>query len=571
MDIKHLHDNLSVSGQVKLGDLKNIATSGFKTIINNRPDGEAPRQPRSDTLTKRVKELGLSYHYLPVISGQLTDKNVADFAKLLPKTKGPVLAFCRTGTRSTTLWAKANKGKMSADALIKSAAGAGYNLSSIADQLSSSPSQAEIYSAQTNITEEKQMPQTRNASQTHQIVIVGGGSAGIATAASLLKRTANLDIAIIEPAEEHFYQPGWTMVGGGIFTPEKTRRRMKDLIPSGVKWIKKSAATFEPDNNTVTLADGQVIGYDMLVVAPGLQLDFDKIEGLPETLGKNGVTSNYRYDLGPYTWKLVQGLKSGTAIFTQPPMPIKCAGAPQKAMYLSADHWLRTGVLKNIDVKFCNSGGVIFGVAAFVPALMKYVKRYNAELNFGETLVKVDGPNKTAWFEKTDDDGNKTQVERKFDMMHVTPPQSAPNFIKSSPLANEAGWVDVDQYTLQHNKYPNVYSLGDAGSTPNAKTMAAARKQAPIVAANMTAQMSSSRHRAAYDGYGACPLTVEKGKVVLAEFGYGGALLPSVPTWLIDGTKATRAAWFLKDSLLPNVYWNQMLKGKEFLARPDVK
>ena len=309
----------------------------------------------------------------------------------------------------------------------------------------------------------------------------------------------------------------------------------------------------------------------MLVVAPGLQLDFDKIEGLKQTLGQNGVTSNYRYDLAPYTWDLVQNLKSGTAIFTQPPMPIKCAGAPQKAMYLSADHWRRTGVLDSINVKFCNTGGVIFGVAAFVPALMGYVKRYNAELNFGETLVKVDGPDKTAWFEKTDDAGNKTLVERTFDMLHVTPPQSAPDFIKSSPLSNDAGWVDVDQYTLQHNKYPNIYSLGDASSTPNAKTMAAARKQAPTVAANMTAQMNGSDHRAAYDGYGACPLTVERGKVVLAEFGYGGALLPSLPTWLINGTKATRTAWFLKDNLLPGVYWNQMLKGKEFLAKPDVK
>jgi sulfide:quinone oxidoreductase len=306
-------------------------------------------------------------------------------------------------------------------------------------------------------------------------------------------------------------------------------------------------------------------------VAPGLQLDFDKIEGLSETLGKNGVTSNYRYDLAPYTWKLVQNLKSGTAIFTQPAMPIKCAGAPQKAMYLSADHWHRSGVLNKINVKFCNTGGVLFGVSAFVPALMQYVKRYNAELNFGETLVKVDGPNKTAWFEKTDENGKKTKVERKFDMMHVTPPQSAPDFIKTSPLANEAGWVDVDQYSLQHNKFPNIFALGDVCSAPNAKTMAAARKQAPIVAVNLLAQLEGNQSRAAYDGYGACPLTVEKGKVVLAEFGYGGKLLPSLPTWLIKGTQPSRVAWFLKDSLLPSVYWNKMLKGKEFLAKPNIK
>jgi len=159
---------------------------------------------------------------------------------------------------------------------------------------------------------------------THQIVIIGGGSAGIATASSLLKRQPTLDIAIIDPKEEHFYQPGWTMVGGGIFAPEKTRRQMKDLMPSGVKWIKESAATFDPETNRVTLSNGESIGYDMLVVAPGLQLDFDKVEGLSETLGQNGVTSNYRFDLAPYTWDLVKGLTSGTAIFTQPAMPIKC-------------------------------------------------------------------------------------------------------------------------------------------------------------------------------------------------------------------------------------------------------
>jgi len=414
------------------------------------------------------------------------------------------------------------------------------------------------------------MNTTAHSDFTHQIVIIGGGSAGIATAASLLTRKPSLDIAIIEPKDEHFYQPGWTMVGGGIFTPEKTRRSMKDLMPSQVKWVKGSVATFDPENNSVCLSDGQMVSYEMLVAAPGLQLDFDKVEGLTETLGKNGVTSNYRYDLAPYTWELVQGLKSGTAIFTQPAMPIKCAGAPQKAMYLSADHWRSNGALDDIDVKFCNTGGALFGVKEFVPALMEYVERYKAELNFGETLIKVDGPNKIAWFEKTNANGKTTQVERSFDMLHVCPPQSAPDFIKSSPLANEAGWVDVNQHTLQHNKYPNIYGLGDAGSTPNAKTMAAARKQAPIAAVNIIAQIDGNDVRASYDGYGACPLTVEKGKVVLAEFGYGGKLLPSFPSWMLTGTKATKRAWFLKDKLLPGVYWNQMLKGKETLASPNM-
>ena len=557
MEAKSLTENLSVRGQIKLADLKDIKAAGFTTVINNRPDGEAPRQPLSETLAKRSKELGLTYHYIPVFPGKMSAANVSDFDKALLQSGGKTLAFCRTGTRSTNLWAKTQIGKRSADDVITRGKAAGYDLSAHHAALNSNQPKTKKVNGE-------------NMSEKHQIIIIGGGSAGIATAASLLKRKASLDIAIIEPKDEHFYQPGWTMVGGGIFSPEKTRRSMKDLMPKAVKWIKAAVSTFDPDNNSVTLADGRTVGYETLVTAPGLQLDFDKIEGLMETLGQNGVTSNYRYDLAPYTWKLVQGLKSGTAIFTQPPMPIKCAGAPQKAMYLSGDHWRRTGVLDKINIKFCNTGGAIFGVKAFVPALMEYVKRYNAELNFGEQLVKVDGPNRTAWFEKTDADGNKSQVERKFDMLHVCPPQSAPDFIKASPLANEAGWVDVDQHTLQHNKYPNVYGLGDAGSTPNAKTMAAARKQAPIVASNILAQMEGSNAIANYDGYGACPLTVEKGKVVLAEFGYGGKLLPSLPTWMLNGTKATRAAWFMKDSLLPNVYWNQMLKGKEFLAKPEI-
>ena len=565
MDIKHLYGTLSVSEQIKLADLKAIAASGIKTIINNRPDGEVPRQPHSETLSKRARELGLTYHYIPVISGKMTDENVADFSEVIQNDEGPILAFCRTGTRSTMLWALSQKGSLPSDAIIKEASKAGYDLSNMKAALTTSERKQTK-----NVTIQGANMATPKNDESHQIVIIGGGSAGIATAASLLKRDHSLDIAIIEPKEEHFYQPGWTMVGGGIFTPEKTRRNMQELMPRGVKWMKASVVTFDPENNSVALADGRTVGYEMLVVAPGLQLDFDKIEGLTETLGQNGVTSNYRYDLAPYTWELVQNLKSGTAIFTQPPMPIKCAGAPQKAMYLSGDHWRRTGVLDKIDIKFCNTGGAIFGVKAFVPALMKYVKRYNIDLNFGETLIKVDGPNKTAWFEKTDADGNKSHVKRKFDMLHVCPPQSAPDFIKSSPLANDTGWVDVDQHTLQHNTYPNIYGLGDAGSTPNAKTMAAARKQAPIVAANMIFQMKGNNSRANYDGYGACPLTVEKGKVVLAEFGYGGKLLPSLPVWMLKGTKPTRAAWFMKDSLLPNVYWNQMLKGKEFLAKPEI-
>jgi sulfide:quinone oxidoreductase len=403
----------------------------------------------------------------------------------------------------------------------------------------------------------------------HDVVIVGGGAAGIATASSLLARQPSLDIAIIEPQTKHYYQPGWTLVGGGVFDAASTERDEADLMPRGVRWIKEAAAAFEPESNAVILESGERVGYRALVAAPGIKLDWAAVEGLPETLGKNGVTSNYRFDLAPYTWRLVQDWRGGRALFTQPPMPIKCAGAPQKALYLSCDHWFKNGLLKDTTVEFHNAGAVLFGVKEYVPALMEYIKKYGVALNFGSRLVKIDGPAKKAWFEVTKGD-EKEIVERSFDMIHVCPPQLAPDFIRSSPLADKAGWVEVNQTTLQHVRFPNVFGLGDVSSAPNAKTAAAARKQAPIVAENLLRHLAGKSPHCEYDGYGSCPLTVERGKIVFAEFGYGGKLLPSFPKWLIDGTQPRRLPWFLKERILPPLYWKVMLKGREWLASPTI-
>ena len=384
-----------------------------------------------------------------------------------------------------------------------------------------------------------------------------------------LKRRPDLDIAIIDPSDVHYYQPGWTMVGGGVFKADKTAKTMSSLIPEGVKWIKAAVAAFEPDHNQIVLEGCRVLEYHNLIVCPGLKLNWAGIEGLEETLGQNGVTSNYRFDLAPYTWQLVQEVNQGKALFTQPPMPIKCAGAPQKAMYLSCDVWLKKDLLKNIEVQFLNAGPALFGVKDYVPSLMKYIEKYKVNLRFKHNLVKIDGPAKKAWFEATDDDGNKQIIEESFDMIHVCPPQTAPDFIRVSQLVDEAGWVDVDDKTLRHKQYENVYALGDVTNAPNAKTAAAARKQAPIVAHNLLTFMDARNEPAHYDGYGSCPLTVERGKIVLAEFGYGGKLLPSFPRWFINGKKPSRLAWLLKERLLPPIYWLGMLKGHEWLVKPE--
>ncbi|CAN2969506.1 MULTISPECIES: NAD(P)/FAD-dependent oxidoreductase [Pseudomonas] len=396
------------------------------------------------------------------------------------------------------------------------------------------------------------------------IVVIGGGSAGIGLLASLLKRDPHLNITLIEPNDYHCYQPAWTLVGGGAYDLRKTRRPLADVLPNGVSWVQAAVSELLPDENTLVLDSGQRVTWKNLIVCPGLRLAWEKIEGLQDTLGQHGVTSNYSYEHAAYTWQLVQQLKGGKALFTQPAMPIKCAGAPQKAMYLSCDHWLKHGDLKHIDVEFNLAGAALFGVPTFVPPLMKYVEKYNARLAFNSTLVKVDGPARKAWFEVKDAQGNATVEEKTFDMLHVVPPQVAPDFIRESLLADAAGWCEVNPHSLQHLRYPHVFGLGDVCGTTNAKTAAAVRKQIVVVAENLLALRKQAPLLLKYDGYGSCPLTVEKGKVVLAEFGYGGKLLPTFP---LDPTRARRSMWFLKATLLPWFYWNGMLKGREWLTR----
>ena len=396
------------------------------------------------------------------------------------------------------------------------------------------------------------------------IVVIGGGSAGIGLLASLLKRDPHLNITLIEPSEYHCYQPAWTLVGGGAYDVKKTRRPLADVLPNGVTWVQAAVTEVLPEAQTLVLDSGQRVTWNNLIVCPGLRLAWEKVEGLQDTLGQNSVTSNYSYEHAAYTWQLVQQLKGGKAIFTQPAMPIKCAGAPQKAMYLSCDHWLKQGHLKNIDVEFDLAGAALFGVATFVPPLMKYVEKYHARLAFNSNLVKVDGQARKAWFEVKDAVGTVTVQEKSFDLLHVVPPQVSPDFIRLSPLADAAGWCEVNPHSLQHLRYPHVFGLGDVCGTTNAKTAAAVRKQIVVVAENLLALRKQAPLPLKYDGYGSCPLTVEKGKVVLAEFGYGGKLLPTFP---LDPTRARRSMWFLKATLLPWFYWNGMLKGREWLTR----
>ena len=552
MEIKTINAEISVAPQITPDEVQKLADQGFRALICNRPDGEAADQPNFSEIEAAAKKAGLEIRNLPIVSGKVSNQDAADFGAAMQELPRPILAYCRTGTRSATLWSLSQANRMSVADILAATKAAGYDMGGVVRRIANGGKTP-----------------TDRADASYEIVIVGGGAAGLAVAASLKSRKSSLDIAVIDPADIHYYQPGWTMVGGGIFEASDTAKTMGSLIPRGVTWIKSAVAAFEPKDDAVILDGCRVVKYKRLIVAPGLKLAWDRVEGLEATLGKNSVTSNYLYDLAPYTWNLVKNMKEGCAIFTQPPMPIKCAGAPQKAMYLSGDHWTRAGVLKDISIDFMNAGGVLFGVKDYVPALEGYVQKYGVNLNFFHNLKAIDGEAKKAWFTVAKPDTTPTEVEVEFDMIHVVPPQIAPDFIRVSPLADAAGWVDVDQATLRHKTYDNIWSLGDVMNAPNAKTAAAARMQAPVVAQNVVDDINGRSATAQYNGYGSCPLTVERGKIVLAEFGYGGALLPSFPKAVIDGTKPSRLAWWLKESFLPPFYWKGMLKGREWMVKPE--
>lgn len=397
----------------------------------------------------------------------------------------------------------------------------------------------------------------------HDVVIVGGGAAGITVAASLRRRgPSSLSIAIIEPAEFHYYQPAWTLVGAGAYPMAKTRRSVTSLVPSGVSLISDSVTEFRPEADEVGLASGDSVGYGHLVVCPGLVLDWQKIDGLPDALGSNGVCSNYSVEHAEYTWQCIQGLERGARVVcTQPPMPFKCPGAPQKIAYLTADYLRGKGMLGDCDVQFHTATPAIFGVPYFAKALTKVAARYGITVGVSHKLVSVDAADRKATFEIVAEERQGETFALDFDMLHVTPPQSAPPFVRSSPLADEAGFVSVDQNTMRHSEFPNVFSLGDACSTPNSKTAAAVRKQAPVVVRNILLALEGKEPEAGYDGYASCPLTTAYGKVMMAEFIYAGKVTPTFP---LDPAKERSSYWWIKKTGLPMMYWDYMLKGYEW-------
>ena len=395
----------------------------------------------------------------------------------------------------------------------------------------------------------------------HQVLIVGGGAAGITVAARLKRFRSALDVAILEPATDHYYQPGWTLVGGGLFTLEQTRRNEASLIPAGVTWIREGVAGFDPANNSVTTSGGQTLSYDVLVVATGMKLCWEAIKGLPEALGQGGVCSNYSKDFAAYTWECIQHFQGGNAVFTCPPMPIKCPGAPQKIAYLADEAIKRDpAVAAQSTLIYATATPGIFGVPTYAAPLREVVARKGIDARYNHVLTEVRAATKEAVFQVRKEGEEVREEVIPYALLHVTPPMAAPDVVAQSPLAAASGFVEVDKHSLQHVRFANVFAIGDVSGMPNSKTAAAVRGQAPVLVGNLLAQLDGGKGVGSYDGYSCCPLITGYGKTIMAEFNYEQQPVPSFP---LDPTQERWSMWVMKTAVLPWVYWNRMLKGAD--------
>lgn len=391
----------------------------------------------------------------------------------------------------------------------------------------------------------------------HQIVIVGGGTAGITVAAQLTKGWfQRRDVAVIEPSDKHYYQPLWTLVGAGLARKEVTERSSASVMPRRATWIRDAVAEFQPEQNSLRTRDGRTITYDWLVIAAGLQVNWQKIPGLSESIGKHGVCSNYSYGTVDSTWEAIRNFRGGTAIFTNPSGAVKCGGAPQKIMYLADDRFREAGVRDKTRIIYASALPTIFAVEPYKTTLEGVVQRKAIECRFRHELVEIHPDQREAVLKNLD---TQELVTEHFDLLHVTPPMGPPTFLATSPLADKDGWVDVESDTLRHKQFANVFALGDCSNLPTSKTGAAIRKQAPVVVSNLKAAMAGQPLTAKYGGYTSCPLVTGIGRLVLAEFNYQKQPEESFP---VDQSKERWSMWMLKRYFLPWMYWHGMLKGR---------
>jgi len=392
----------------------------------------------------------------------------------------------------------------------------------------------------------------------YKFVVLGGGSGGLSIASYLARQFPN-HVAVVEPSLSHYYQPIWTLVGAGLKDVKQSVRPMASVMPKQADWIQEKVAEFVPDENYIVTDNDKKVKYDFLVVALGISLEFDQLPGLPDALGTEGVGCNYSFDTVNSTFKAIQNFKGGNALFTLPNTPIKCLGAPQKIMYLAEEIFRKNGVRDKANVIYKTPGGLLFGVEKYRNALLKVCSERNIQIDYFRNLVAIDASKKEATFQCLDDKGSPQRRETiSYGFIHVTPPMGPVKELKSSPIVDATGFVDINKETMQHVKYPNIFSLGDCSNAPVSKTLAAIGSQSGVLRRNLTNAVNGKELEDKYVGYASCPLITSANKCILAEFDYSGQPRETFP---VDQGKERQSMYFMKASLMPQLYWQMVLDG----------
>ncbi|EXJ09517.1 MULTISPECIES: NAD(P)/FAD-dependent oxidoreductase [Nitrincola] len=398
------------------------------------------------------------------------------------------------------------------------------------------------------------------------VVISGAGAGGLAMANRLSRSLQGAKITLIDARQEHHYQPGWTLVASGVWDKSKTLSKTAEWIPSGVNWIRAMVTEYDPDNNRVTLNDGQTLTYDYLIVATGVELQYERIEGMDVNLigqGK-GIGSVYAgIDAAAKTNEEIERFiakGSGKGVFTLSPTPIKCAGAPLKMTFTTLSRLEDAGVRDRFDMHFFTPTDRVFSVDYYNDFVKQRWTEQGLTRHDFHRLTAIDADRKEATF--TLQDGS--EITQDYDFLHVVPHMAAPKSVRESELIFKEGpfagnWMEVDRETLQHTRYSNVFGIGDVMGMPFNKTAASVKMQASVLEPNILAHIQGQPLLAKHNGYTSCPMITAVGKAMLVEFGWGGELLPSFS--FIDPKEESWAVWIMKDRMLQPAY-NAMLVGK---------
>lgn len=396
-----------------------------------------------------------------------------------------------------------------------------------------------------------------------RIVVAGGGAAGLTVASRLARRLDGADIVMLEPRSEHFYQPGFTLIGAGLKPASYSILRTADYIAPGVRWAQEAVAEFDPVGNKVVTEKGTTLPYDYLVVATGLVLDYTAIEGMSRDLiGREGIASVYAGAReAALSWQALARFAEtgGIGLFGRPATEMKCAGAPLKQTFLADDHLRRKDTRVKSEIIYNAHNPTLFSVPLVDAKVRELFARQEFKINFSHVLAKIDPARHVATY--TTPQG---PVELKWDFINIIPPMCAPQAVRNSPLPWQSGafaadgWIEVDKASLRHLRFANVFGVGDINGVPKGKTAASVKWQVPVAVDHLVGSITGKGGTEFYNGYTSCPLITRIGQAMLVEFDYDNNLTPSFP--FIPPLEELWLAWVIKErALKPN--YTAMLRG----------